>query len=66
MKLSEWGSTRIKNLGCMDIALVKLSVAGFVLMLVSLWPPLASLGWYWYALVFVLAAIKPFYAVFRK
>jgi len=34
-------------------------------MLAKLWAPLLSLEWYWYALVFVLAGIKPTYDVFK-
>ena len=38
----------------------------FALMLAKLWMPLLSLGWYWYALLFVLAGILPVYKVLRS
>jgi hypothetical protein len=41
-------------------------VFAFALMLAKLWPPLLSLEWYWYGLVFVAAAIKPMYVYFSK
>jgi len=43
-----------------DMQFVKISVIGFTLMIAKLWNPLLGLNWYWYALIFVLAAIKPF------
>ena len=47
------------------MALVKIGVAAFVLTLAKLWTPLLSLDWYWYALVFVLASLKPAMKIFR-
>jgi hypothetical protein len=53
-----------KKYDSQDIWLSKLSAAAFVLMLGKLWEPLFSLDWYWYAVVFVLAATRPFYKAF--
>jgi hypothetical protein len=39
------------------MAMLKLCVFFFALLLAKLWMPLLSLDWYWYALVFVLTAI---------
>jgi hypothetical protein len=64
MSLNEWMNSKMEKLHWTDISLVKLSTAAFVLMLAILWPPLLSLEWYWYGLVFVIAAIKPLYKVF--
>jgi len=66
MKLTVWADSKVKKLNWIDIKLVKLSVAGFVLMIAKLWKPLLSLDWYWYALIFVLAAIKPAYKALKK
>ena len=66
MSFMTWADSRVKNLEWIDIKLIKLSVAGFVLMLAKLWEPLLSLDWYWYALIAVLAAVKPMLKVFGE
>jgi len=65
MGFMDWMDSKTKNLDWLDIGLVKVSVFFFTLMLAKLWAPLLSLEWYWYALVFVLAGIKPAYDVFK-
>ncbi len=64
--LMSWSDSRIKNLDSWDMALTKIGVAAFVLALAKLWTPLLSLDWYWYAFVFVLAALRPFLKFFGK
>lgn len=66
MNLIAWANPKIKRLSFWDIQLIKLSVAGFILMLVKFWEPLISLNWYWYALIFIVAAIKPWLSVLQK
>jgi len=66
MGFFKWSNSKIKNLKWYDMSLVKLSVVAITLMLVRLWSPLASLNWYWYAILFVLFAIKPICALFKK
>ena len=66
MSLWTWINSKMKRLNWVDLALVKLCVAGFVLMIAKLWKPLLNLDWYWYAIIFVLAAIKPVYKWFEK
>lgn len=56
----------LKNLKPCDIGLIKLATAAFVLMIVALWPPLASLAWYWYLIIAIIAAIKPMMLMFKK
>ncbi|MFC1728143.1 hypothetical protein ACFLZ7_01600 [Nanoarchaeota archaeon] len=56
----------IKKLDWKDMGLIKLSVAGFILMIAKLWAPLLNLAWYWYGLIFVLAAIRPFNKAYLK
>jgi len=58
--------SKIKKLNWVDIQFIKLSVAGAILMIAKLWEPLLSLDWYWYAIIFVLAAIKPAYKALGK
>jgi hypothetical protein len=66
MGFMDWMDSKTKNLDGLDIQLIKLSVFFFTLMLAKIWAPLLSLEWYWYALVFVLAGIKPIYDVFKS
>ena len=49
-----------------DISLTKLSVAAFILMVAKLWEPILALEWYWYGIIFVLAAIGPCIKLFGK
>ena len=56
----------IKKMNYWDIALVKLSAFAFALMLAKLWSPLLSLEWYWYAAIFLLAALIPIFKVLKK
>jgi uncharacterized membrane protein len=60
MSLITFWDKKIKKLNWIDIGLIKLAVAGFILMLAKLWQPLLSLDWYWYGIIFLLAAIRPF------
>ncbi|GAI14203.1 unnamed protein product [marine sediment metagenome] len=66
MALGTLADAKIKKLNRVDIGFIKLSVAGCILMIAKLWEPLLSLDWYWYAIIFVLAAIKPAYKVLGK
>ena len=59
-------NSKVKNLNWSDVQLIKLAVAGFVLMIAKLWQPVLSLDWYWYAVIGVLAAIKPTYKGLKK
>ena len=57
---------RVKKCGWLDIGLIKLSVFAFTLLVAKLWSPILSLDWYWYAIIAVLAALKPAVKVLRK
>ena len=50
----------------MDIQLIKVSVAAFVLLMAKIWSPLLSLDWHWYALIAVLAGMRPVVKAFGK
>jgi hypothetical protein len=66
MGFGSWANGRVARLTWVDIPLIKLSVAAFVLMLAKLWEPLLSLDWYWYALGGTLMGIGPTYiSLFR-
>ncbi len=66
MACFEWLNKKIKKMEWYDISLTKLSTAAFILMVAKLWNPILSLEWYWYAIIFVLAAIRPMLRVLRK
>jgi len=66
MGLIDYWNKKIKKMSWIDIGLIKLAVAAFVLMVAKLWTPLLSLEWYWYGIIFVIAAIIPLYKVYIK
>ena len=66
MGFKKWADAKAKKLGWADMALVKISAFFFALMLAKLFAPLLSLEWHWYALVFVLAGIKPACEIFKS
>ena len=66
MSFGAWVNSKAKNLSWLDVKLTQLSAVGAALMIAKLWAPLLSLDWYWYAVIFVVAAIKPAYNVFKK
>ncbi|OGC23367.1 hypothetical protein A2291_06880 [candidate division WOR-1 bacterium RIFOXYB2_FULL_42_35] len=59
MKLFAWLDSKVKKLDLLDITLTKLAVLGFALLVAKLWSPILSLDWYWYAIIYVVAAIRP-------
>lgn len=66
MSCFEWANKKVKKMDWIDIALTKLGVAAFILMLATFWPVLLDFPWYWYAIIFVLAAIRPWTKMFGK
>ena len=60
----------VGKLDVWDVSLIKLSVAAFVLFVISIWP--AAMDWVhsvnpWYFLVvFVVVVIRPFYRFYLK
>ena len=61
---------QIKNMDSWDIGLTKLSVAAFVLFVLTIWPAALTWAssvnpWYFFA-AFVIFAIRPFYRMFCK
>ena len=65
MSFNTWANSKLKNNTWVDVSLIKISAASFALMVAKLWEPLLSLDWYWYAIIFVVAAIKPAYNAFK-
>ena len=60
----EWANQKISKLKYNDMQLIKIAVAGFVLMIAKLWPTILALDWYWYLAIMIVAMIKPMYKVF--
>ncbi len=66
MSFINWANDKIKKLDWLDIALIKISVFAFALMIVKLWLPILTLDWYWYAIIFVLVSARTVFKVYRK
>ncbi len=60
-----WIDKKIKKMHWYDISLIKLSTASAILLIAALWPPLASLEWYWYGLIFVVVTVPELYKFFH-
>jgi len=46
MSYMDWANSKVKKLDVVDIKLIKVYTAAFILMVAALWPPIASLNWY--------------------
>ena len=63
-----WLSKKVKRMDIWDVALVKLSVAAFVLFIITIWP--VAMSWVqsvnpWYFLIaFIVFAVRPIYRVY--
>jgi len=61
---------KVKKMDEWDVGLIKLSVAAFILFVITIWPAALSLTLsispWWYLIVFVLAAARPFYRIYIK
>ncbi len=66
MSFRTWADSKVKKCSWIDLKLGQISAIGCFLMIAKLWKPLLSLDWYWYAVIAVLAAIKPAYTALRK
>ena len=66
MGIFDWAEKGIKKMRWYDISLTKIAVAAFILMVAKLWEPILALDWYWYGIIFVLAAISPMMKMFEK
>jgi len=42
-----------------DVVLIKIGVFVATLLLIKLWNPILSFGWYWYLIIWVIVAIRP-------
>ena len=49
-----------------DVALTKIAVFAGALFIAKLWNPILDLEWYWYLIVWIVAAIKPMITFFNR
>ncbi|MDD4050232.1 MAG: hypothetical protein PHX47_04485 [Candidatus ainarchaeum sp.] len=61
----DYFNKKIKKYNWTDIALIKLSVLFFTLMLAKLCPNILSLEWYVYLILFIIFAILPLKKIFK-
>lgn len=61
---------KVKNLDIWDIGLTKLSVATFVLFILTIWPTamnwVQSINPWIFFIIFVVLAIRPIYRMFKR
>lgn len=48
-----------------DIGFIKIAVFAVALLVAKLWVPILSLDWYWYLIIAVAAAIRPFITSYK-
>lgn len=66
MSVFDYANKGIRKMNVVDMSLTKLAVFAFALMLAKIWDPILSLDWYFYAIIWVVAAIVPLYNFFKK
>ena len=49
-----------------DVALITIAVFAGALFIAKLWNPILDLEWYWYLIVWIVAAIKPMITFFNR
>ena len=48
-----------------DVTLIKIAVFAATLLFAKLWQPVLSLEWYWYLIIWVATAIRPFNTFYK-
>lgn len=65
-----WFGINPSNWNNLDFGVIKLSIIAFTLFMVSAWPGFAnwarSVHWFWFLLIFVLAAVGPLVKGWKK
>ncbi len=49
-----------------DVTLTKIAVFAGALFIAKVWSPILSLDWYWYFIVWIVAAITPMITFFNR
>lgn len=66
MSFFQWLNSNVQKMNWVDMSFVKLALVAFAFMLVSIWPQIADVPWYWYLIIWIVLAIKPMVKVFSK
>ncbi len=66
MRLYRWLDDRAKRLGILDIKLVQLATACFVVLLIKFAPRIIIIRKEWFISIFFLALIRPLYVFWFK
>ena len=67
MSFIPWADPKkIDKLDYVDIALIKIGAIFFTLMIAKLWEQILILDWYWYAIVFLIAVIRPLNSILKE
>ncbi len=66
MSFKNWANERVAKMDWLDVGLTKWCMVFFALAIAKLWPEVLGLDWYWYALVFVLLAIRPLWRIYIR
>jgi len=66
MDFFKWTDKGLGKFRWYDVGLTKLAVAAFILMVAKLWPGILGADWYWYGIIFLLAACSPMMKMFQK
>ena len=66
MSFESWADSKVNKMDWKDVALTKMSVAACILFIAKIWTPILSLDSYVYAIIFVIAALRPMYRVYFK
>lgn len=61
MKFFKWVDKRLSKLRWLDIGLIKLASASFILFIAKIWPPILSLDAIWYFLLALVFGYIPLY-----
>jgi uncharacterized protein YacL len=65
-KYLKWVNKNLKKINAWDMALIKVSLIAFGLLIAKLWPTILALDWYWYLIIFIVAIIKPMKTFYSK
>ena len=66
MSITKFWNKKIKKLDWLDMGLIKIAGAAFILIIAKLWKPLLSLSWYWYGIIYLLLIIRPVHKAYFK
>ena len=66
MRFFENLDERVKNLGFFDLKMLQFAGGCFFLIIAKLFPEIMATNIWWFVIVGILVAIKPFYSFWKK